>query len=100
MSASLISRSGSSAFSAIRVRGHWPTKILVEGEELQTNLLQVSQRGPASSSVLDEVFGTHRSKIFPTHVLRTTGTTPPVQHTPGVPPSPTGQLCINSARRH
>src|ERR1039458_8541344 len=59
MSASLISRSGSSAFSAIRVRGHWPTKILVEGEELQTNLLQVSQRGPASSSVLDEVFGTH-----------------------------------------
>ena len=31
-----------------------------EGEELQTNLLQVSQRGPASSSVLDEVFGTHR----------------------------------------
>jgi len=34
--------------------------MVAEGEELQTNLLQVSQRGPASSSVLDEVFGTHR----------------------------------------
>jgi len=33
--------------------------VVAEGEELQTNLLQVSQRGPASSSVLDEVFGTH-----------------------------------------
>jgi hypothetical protein len=75
-------------------------EMVAEGEELQTNLLQVSQRGPASSSVLDEVFGTHRSKIFPTHVLRTTGTTPPVQRTPGVPPSPTGQHCINAARRH
>jgi hypothetical protein len=64
MSASLISRSGSSAFSAIRVRGHWPTKILVEGEELQTNLLQASQRGPASSSVLDEVFGTHSAHMI------------------------------------
>jgi hypothetical protein len=32
---------------------------VAEGEELQTNLLQVSQRGPASSSALDEVFGTH-----------------------------------------
>src|ERR1035437_9971561 len=64
MSASLISRSGSSAFSAIRVRGHWPTKILVEGEELETNLLQASQRGPASSSVLDEVFGTHNGPYF------------------------------------
>ena len=103
MSASLISRSGSSAFSAIRVRGHWPTKILVEGEELQTNLLQVSQRGPASSSVLNEVFGTHRSKIFPTHVSRTTGTTPPVQHTPGGPAQPDGptlhQRCAAPLRR-
>jgi hypothetical protein len=34
--------------------------MVAEVEELQTNLLQVSQRGPASSSVLDEVFGTHR----------------------------------------
>ena len=33
--------------------------MVAEGEELQTNLLQASQRGPASSSVLDEVFGTH-----------------------------------------
>ena len=33
--------------------------MMAEGEELQTNLLQASQRGPASSSVLDEVFGTH-----------------------------------------
>jgi hypothetical protein len=33
--------------------------VVAEGEELQTNLLQVSQRGPASSSALDEVFGTH-----------------------------------------
>jgi hypothetical protein len=36
---------------------------MAEGEELQTNLLQVSQRGPASSSVLDEVFGTHKVLI-------------------------------------
>jgi hypothetical protein len=33
---------------------------LAEGEELETNLLQASQRIPASSGVLDEVFGTHR----------------------------------------
>ena len=57
---------------------------VAEGEELQTNLLQVSLRGPASSSVLDEAFGTHKSKIFPTHVSRTT---PPVQHTPGSRPA-------------
>ena len=31
---------------------------VAEGEELQTNLLQASQRIPASSGVLDEVFGT------------------------------------------
>jgi hypothetical protein len=35
--------------------------MVAEGEELQTNLLQVTQRGPASSSVLDEVFGTHKT---------------------------------------
>src|SRR5450759_1308732 len=29
-----------------------------EGEELETNLLQASERNPASSCVLDEVFGT------------------------------------------
>jgi hypothetical protein len=39
--------------------------MVAEGEELQTNLLQASQRGPASSSVLDEVFGTHRAKADP-----------------------------------
>jgi len=32
---------------------------MVEGEELETNLLQASQRNPASSDVLDGVFGTH-----------------------------------------
>jgi hypothetical protein len=37
---------------------------VAEGEELQTNLLQASQRGPASSSVLDEVFGTHRRALL------------------------------------
>src|SRR5665648_613437 len=37
--------------------------MVAEGEELQTNLLQVSQRGPASSSVLDEVFGTHSGRM-------------------------------------
>jgi hypothetical protein len=36
--------------------------LLAEGEELETNLLQASQRIPASSGVLDEVFGTHRLK--------------------------------------
>jgi hypothetical protein len=30
-----------------------------EGEELQANLLQASQRIPANSSVPDEVFGIH-----------------------------------------
>jgi hypothetical protein len=79
-----------------------PTPV-AEGVELETNLLRASQRGPASSSVLDEVFGTHRSKIFPTHVLRTTGTTPPVQHTPGVPAQPDGptlhQRCAAPLRR-
>ena len=35
---------------------------LAEGEELQTNLLQASQRIPARSGVLDEVFATHRSR--------------------------------------
>jgi hypothetical protein len=38
--------------------------LLAEGEELETNLLQASQRGPASSSVLDEVFGTHNGPYF------------------------------------
>ena len=33
---------------------------VAEGEELLTNLFQVSQRNPASSGVLDEVFGTHK----------------------------------------
>ena len=33
-----------------------------EGEELQANLLQASQRIPASSGVLDEVFGTVRKR--------------------------------------
>ena len=32
--------------------------MVAEGEELETNLLQASQRIPASSGVLDEVFGT------------------------------------------
>ena len=31
---------------------------VAEGEVLETNLLQASQRTPASSGVLDEVFGT------------------------------------------
>jgi len=35
---------------------------VAEGEELQTNLLQASQRNPANSGVLDEVFGTHRGR--------------------------------------
>jgi hypothetical protein len=33
--------------------------MVAEGEELQTNLLQASQRIPANSSVPDEVFGIH-----------------------------------------
>ena len=40
--------------------------MVAEGEELQTNLLQASQRIPASSGVLDEVFGAHRTF----HVVR------------------------------
>ncbi len=36
---------------------------LVEGEELQTNLLQASQRIPASSGALDEVFGTTEAAV-------------------------------------
>jgi hypothetical protein len=36
-------------------------RLVAEGEELETNLLQASQRIPASSGVLDEVFGTHRA---------------------------------------
>ena len=34
--------------------------LLAEGEVLETNLLQASQRNPSSSRVLDEVFGTLR----------------------------------------
>src|SRR5665811_2111317 len=33
--------------------------MVAEGEKLETNLLQASQRNPASSDVLDGVFGTH-----------------------------------------
>src|ERR1019366_9300270 len=96
--------SNSSRFLAVKSRLRAVREGMVaEGEELQTNLLQVSQRGPASSSVLDEVFGTHSSKIFPTHVLRTTGTTPPVQRTPGGPAQPDGptlhQRCAAPLRR-
>ena len=53
-------------------------------------ILKVAQiKSPArgATAVLDEVFGTHKSKIFPTHVSRTTGTTPPVQHTRGSRPA-------------
>jgi hypothetical protein len=32
--------------------------MVAEGEELETNLLHATQRNPASSGVLDEVFGT------------------------------------------
>jgi hypothetical protein len=37
--------------------------MVAEGVELETNLLQVSQRNQASPGVLDEVFGTHREKV-------------------------------------
>jgi hypothetical protein len=36
--------------------------MVAEGEVLETNLLHASQRIPASSGVLDEVFGTHKAE--------------------------------------
>ena len=44
--------------------------MVAEGGELETNLLQASQRIPASSEVLEEVFGTHRGpsqQLSPQH---------------------------------
>ena len=35
--------------------------MVAEGEELETNLLQASQRNPANSSELDEVFDTRKT---------------------------------------
>jgi hypothetical protein len=37
---------------------------MAEGVELETNLLQVSQRNQTSPGVLDEVFGTHRRALL------------------------------------
>jgi hypothetical protein len=37
--------------------------VVAEGVELETNLLQVSQRNQESPGVLDEVFGTHRRAL-------------------------------------
>jgi hypothetical protein len=48
---------------------------VAEGEKLQTNLLQASQRGPASSSVLDEVFGIHKKRSW-THQFVTVSRVP------------------------
>jgi len=39
--------------------------MVAEGEELETNLLQASQRNPASLGVLDEVFDTHSWGLCP-----------------------------------